>query len=87
MKQGFVNSIEKISSRYKVVDHAHTWILSLPCCHVENHSFVLLSFILSRRFAYTGIMVYVIWDAYANPYHKHRLGVNKSKVYPELQGC
>ncbi|CAF1647142.1 unnamed protein product, partial [Rotaria sordida] len=38
-------------------------------------------------FVYIGIMTYVAWDAYANPYHKDRMQVFKSKIYPELQGC
>jgi hypothetical protein len=33
------------------------------------------------RFAFTGIMVYIAWDAYANPYHKDRVHVITSKVY------
>ncbi|UJR20711.1 hypothetical protein I4U23_023832 [Adineta vaga] len=38
-------------------------------------------------FAFTGIMTYVAWDAYANPYHKDRMKAVTSKIYPELQGC
>ncbi|XP_037030666.1 uncharacterized protein LOC119070430 [Bradysia coprophila] len=38
-------------------------------------------------FAFTGIMTYIAWDSYANPYHKERVQAFTSKAYPELQGC
>ncbi|CAF2132737.1 unnamed protein product [Rotaria magnacalcarata] len=38
-------------------------------------------------FAYAGIMAYIAWDSYANPYHKDRIQAFTSKAYPELQGC
>ena len=33
------------------------------------------------RFAFTGIMMYIAWDAYANPYHKDRVQAFTSKVH------
>eukprot|EP01113_Clastostelium_recurvatum_P048524 TRINITY_DN8862_c0_g1_i1.p1 TRINITY_DN8862_c0_g1~~TRINITY_DN8862_c0_g1_i1.p1 ORF type:complete len:197 (-),score=26.10 TRINITY_DN8862_c0_g1_i1:39-629(-) len=40
-------------------------------------------------FAFTGIMAYVAWDAYMNPYHQKdkRVHTITSKIYPELHGC
>lgn len=68
------------------------------CIHLDLISFILsrtnfVSFLFSNwifvydRFAFTGIMIYIAWDAYANPNHKDRVGFFNSKAYPELQGC
>lgn len=49
--------------------------------------FLLVIEFVDDRFAFTGIMIYIAWDAYPNPNHKDRVGFFSSKVYPELQGC
>ena len=61
--------------------------------HIVSYEFRFFSFLFSNwifvydRFAFTSIMIYIAWDAYANPNHKDRVGFFNSKVYPELQGC